>query len=171
MSGYVHACALKVKRRATDCCQLELQVVVSCPTWVLESELGTPLEEQYISLTTEPHLQPPFLELSAVPWKIKVHLCICVLEWMWICLPRSWILHLQTSKLSMGILNQKPFSWEGDVAVLMMTSVCVCLCIWVLMCVHMCLGVCMCVCVREYIHICVCECAYVHMFLCALVNL
>lgn len=77
----------------------------------------------------------------------------------------SWILHLQTNKLPVGILNKKPFSLDRDVAVLMKTFVHVCLCIWLLTCVHMYLDVCACVCVHTRVHV------SAHMFLCAFVNL
>lgn len=40
---YVHVCTLKVKMRATDSLQLELQVVVSCLMWLLGTERGIPL--------------------------------------------------------------------------------------------------------------------------------
>lgn len=62
--GYVHVYTLKVKKRATDSLQPELQVVVSCPVCLLGTERGIPLLDQCTFLTTEPHLQPPFLEFN-----------------------------------------------------------------------------------------------------------
>lgn len=47
-------------------------------------------------------------------------------------------------------------------AVLMKTSVHVCLCIWVLMCVHMCFCVYVCACALTHMHACA------NIFLCAL---
>lgn len=48
--------ALAAPKRESD--PLELEAIVSCPAWVLETELG-PLKEQHTLLTPEASLQPP----------------------------------------------------------------------------------------------------------------
>lgn len=52
----VCAGALAAPKRESD--PLELEAIVSCPAWVLETELG-PLKEQHTLLTPEASLQPP----------------------------------------------------------------------------------------------------------------
>lgn len=55
---FVQAVQCPQRLEASDSPQLELQVVVSCPTWVL----GTcPLKDQQALLTTESSLQPMIL--------------------------------------------------------------------------------------------------------------
>ena len=44
------------QKRVLDALEKELHVVVSCPLWVLGTNLG-PLEEQQVLLTAEPSLQ------------------------------------------------------------------------------------------------------------------
>lgn len=62
----MHVSALRVKKKATDSLQLELQAAASCPAWELETQLGIPLEEQYTVLSPEPCPCSPFLESRAV---------------------------------------------------------------------------------------------------------
>lgn len=52
----IHTCRCLQRQEALDFLELELQVVVSCPTWVLGST----------SSTTKPSIQPPWINcLSA----------------------------------------------------------------------------------------------------------
>lgn len=51
------AVPLRGQKRALESLELELQEVVSCPTWVLGLNTG-PLEQQQEVLTTESSLQP-----------------------------------------------------------------------------------------------------------------